>query len=343
MLRKIIFGIVISIIVIGGIYWFIYTKEARTPISDGINAIPSDAAIIFESKHAKSTWKKLSQTNIMWEELLGTQAISEINQQGKLIDSILEINPEISELLDNHSIFISVHNTSTDNLDLLYVYSLPNLTYKNSVENFLKEKIHYMKIPITTSEFENETISKIPTSKTSSIFVSMPNGILIISGNQLLLEASIHQLKSGQSFANDKNFSKVINTAGKNVDANIYINYKKFPTLFNDFIFPTAKKEINSLVNFADYSGWDITIKPNALQLSGFTLASDSTNSFLNLFSKQKPQEVELTKIIPSKTATMLFFGISNIKSFQLDYKNYLASKRLMLEKNQVQLLTIII
>ena len=87
MLRKIIFGIVISIIVIGGIYWFIYTKEARTPISDGINAIPSDAAIIFESKHAKSTWKKLSQTNIMWEELLGTQAISEINQQGKLIDS----------------------------------------------------------------------------------------------------------------------------------------------------------------------------------------------------------------------------------------------------------------
>ena len=138
MLRKIIFGIVISAILIGGTYWFFHTKEARTPISEGINAIPTNAAIIFESKQSKNTWKKLSQTNIMWEELLGTKTILEINRQGTTIDSILQTAPEIASLLDDHSVFISVHATDKNNFDLLYVYSLPNLTYRNSIEDYLK-------------------------------------------------------------------------------------------------------------------------------------------------------------------------------------------------------------
>jgi len=61
--------------------------------------------------------------------------------------------------------------------------------------------------------------------------------------------------------------------------------------------------------------------------MNGFTQANDSSVNFLNLFSKQKPQAIELTKIIPSKTATLLFFGISNIKSFHHDYKKYLSAK----------------
>jgi hypothetical protein len=317
MLRKIIFGIVVGIIVFGGIYWFIYTKEARTPISDGINAIPTDAAIIFESKQAKNTWKKLSQTNIMWEDLLGTESVSQINKQGQYIDSLISANQDISELLDNHSVFISAHVSETKSYDLLYVYSLPNLTYKSTLENFIKTINDNKKFP--SNEFEGTSISTIQPKGKNPLFFTFLNGTLIMSAKQTLVETSI---------ANDKNFSKIINSAGKNVDGNIYLNYKKFPNLIDNFIFPTVKKDNSSLSNFADYSGWDITIKPNVLELNGFTLSNDSSANFLSLFSKQKPQSIELTKIIPSKTATMLFFGMSNIKSFHEDYKKYLSAKQ---------------
>ena len=69
--------------------------------------------------------------------------------------------------------------------------------------------------------------------------------------------------------------------------------------------------------------------------LSGFTQANDSSISYLNLFSKQKPQEIELTKVIPSKTSLLMFFGISNMKIFQRDYKNYLSSKLRLQAYNQ--------
>ncbi|MGZ4060414.1 MAG: DUF3352 domain-containing protein, partial [Bacteroidia bacterium] len=326
MFRKIIFGIVIGILVIAGIYWFVYTKKARTPVSSGINAIPADAAVVFESKQAKNTWKKLSQTNIMWEELLSTESFAKLNAQGQYIDSLISANQDISELLDNHSVFISLQVSEKNSCDLLYVYSLPNLTYKSGLEDFIQAINSKKEIPPV--EFEGFTINTIHPRGKAPLYYSFLNGIITMSLKQSLVEASIHQFKSGNSLAGDKNFNRIMKTAGKNVDANIYINYKKFPGLINGFIFNTLKKETDALTNFADCSGWDITIKPNALDLSGFTLASDSNNTFLNLFSRQKPQEIELTKIIPSKTATMLFFGISNIKSFHEDYKKYLNVKQ---------------
>ncbi len=335
MFRKIIFATVIAAILLGGLYWFFYTKEARTPITEGINAIPVDAAIIFESKQTKNTWKKLSQTNIMWEELLETQTIADINRQGTTIDSILQASPEIAELLDNHSVYVSAHYTSKNAFDLLYVYSLPNLTYKNDVENYLEEKIHFIKIPLKTNAFEGESIITIATSNTNILNFTIAQGILIISKNQDLVKNAVHQLKSGLSLNKEKNFNKIIATAGKNVDINVYINYQKFSELIAPLFFTSPNKNKTPLFNFADCSSWDISIKPNALLLSGFTSASDSGNSFLNLFSNQKPQEAEVVKIIPSSANTFLFFGMSDIKTFHQNFKKYLTAKNCISDYNK--------
>jgi hypothetical protein len=334
MFRKILFGIVISSILLGGMYWFFYTKQLRTPISEGIKAIPMDAAIVFESKQSKNTWKKISQTNIMWEALLDTETFSQLNKQGTFIDSILQTAPEISQLLDGHSIYISAHETSNNHFDLLYAFSLPNLTYKRSVEDFFEKKITQGKLQKQKIEFEGETITSISSPLIRHFYFSVTNGIVVMSSNHKLIEASIHQLKSGVSLTNINYFSKIINTAGENVDATIYINYKKFPDFISPALFPADEKTLAPLTDFADCSSWDISIKPNALILSGFTSSSDSSNCFLNLFRKQKPQETEVTSIIPANTSMFLFLGMSNIKSFHQDYKKYLKAHKQLQEYN---------
>ncbi|HEY0031364.1 MAG TPA: DUF3352 domain-containing protein [Bacteroidia bacterium] len=326
--RKITFGILIAALLGAGVYWFIYTKKARMPVSEGIHAIPTDAAIIFESKQAKNSWKKLSQTNIMWEELLGTETIKKLNRQAESIDSALQLNPSVSTLLDDHSIFISLHPAPKNTFDLLYVYSLPDLTYQSSIEEYFENKINHGRAIYSGRKHEDEAMGWLLPHIKDTLHFSFANGILIISSKQKLVEAAIDQLRSGNSLASERNFGKVINTAGKNVDANVYVNYKNFPSLFQGLLSPSAAKETNALSAFADCSGWDISIRPNALVLSGFTQATDSGKTFLSLFNRQKPQEIELTKIIPSKTAILLFFGISNIKSFHDDYKKYLRQKK---------------
>lgn len=332
MWKKILFGIVIALCIAAGIYWFTYMKEIKTPVSSGINAIPLDAALIFESKQSITAWNKL-ETSQMWQELLGTSTGKKLNGQVRYIDSLLKTSPSISQLLVNQSVFISAHSIGSNAFDFLFVYSLPNLGYQSAVEDFLKKTNNNNEPFIRT--YDDTDIRIIhPKNKDSLSFVLL-QGILIMSSNQTLVEDAIRQLKSGSSFSKDNNFNKVIHTAGKNVDGNFYINYKKFPGLLNNFVSKTLQEESSDLADFADYSGWDVTIKPNALLFSGFTQANDSSNSFLRLFAKQEAEEIELTRIIPSKTALLLFFGISDIKTFHRSYKNYLNYKQRSLQYEQ--------
>lgn len=324
MLKKILLGLIIAICIAAGVYWFSYMKEIKTPVSSGLNAIPLDAAVIFESKQAINSWGKLA-TSDMWQEFTGFVTGNKLNQQIHYIDSLFRQAPAVAQLLTNQSVFISAHSSGTNSFDFLFVYSLPNLSHRSTVTDFIK-KVNNNKEPLSRSYDDAEIKTIHPINKDSLSFTFL-NGILLMSTNQVLVEDAIRQLKSGISFSKDKNFNKVISAAGKNVDGNIYINYKKFPGLLNNFMAPALQEDARDLAGFADYSGWDVTIKPSALLFSGFTEANDSSNNFLNLFSKQDPQEIEITKIIPSKTAFLFFMGISDVKAFHRKYKNYLNYK----------------
>jgi hypothetical protein len=325
MWKKIILGISIVICIAAGIYWFTYIKEIKTPVSSGINAVPLDAALIFESKQSANAWLKLASGD-MWKELMGTATGTKLNLQVHYLDSLFRSAPAVGQLLINQSVFISAHSSGPSSFDFLYVYSLPNLSHQSTVVGFIK-KVNNNKEPDSRA-YDDVEINTIHPPHKDSLSFAFLNGILMMSTNQTLVEDAIRQLKSGVSFSKDKNFSKVISTAGKNVDGNIYVNYKKFPNLLNNFIFPGLQEEAKNISNFADYSGWDITIKNNALLFSGFTQANDSSNSFLRLFATQDPQEIELTKIIPAKTAFLFFMGINNVKTFHHDYKIYLNYKQ---------------
>ncbi|MCW3085319.1 MAG: hypothetical protein JWP12_2685 [Bacteroidetes bacterium] len=326
MFKRILFWFFILLCISGGVYWFVYTKESRMPVGDGINAIPANAALIFESKQAKNTWKKLSQTNIMWEELLGTETFAKLNLQARYVDSVIELDPFVAPLPDDHSVFISVHPATANTFEFLFVYSLPNLTYQSGLQTFL-EKLNNGRAPVAVN-YEDEQIQTISPAGKNPLSLSFVNGTLIMSMQHTLVEDAIRQLKSNTSLAKDRSFSKVLTTAGKKVDANVYVNYKMFPQILSSFVFPTFKNDVNELAHFADCSGWDIALKPNSVMLSGFTYSNDSLKSnFLNIFNKQKAQTIELTKVIPAKTALMVFYGISNTKTFHEDYLTYLKAK----------------
>lgn len=325
MWKKILSGIIVALCIAGGIYWFTYIKEIKTPVSSGINAIPMDAAVILESKQSVTGWNKLA-TSQMWDELMGTTTGKKLNAQARYIDSLLRSSPSIAQLLVNQSIFISAHSSGTNAFDFLFVYSLPNLSYQSPVNDFLK-KVNNNKEPFIRT-YDDTDIHIIHPPNRDSLSFTLLHGILMMSTNQTLVEDAIRQLKSGISFSTNPDFSKVISTAGKNVDGNFYVNYKKLPSLLHNFVSPTLHDATLGLSDFADYSGWDLTVKSNALLFSGFTQANDSSNSFLNLFAKQEPEEIELTRIIPSKTALLLFFGISDVKLFHRNYKTYLNYKQ---------------
>jgi hypothetical protein len=322
MFRKIIFGVFIAASIVVGIYYFIYVNNLKAPVSEGINAIPPNALIIIESKQSKNVWKKISQSNLMWDELTGTKTFSELNANAKYIDSLLNQNKDVATLLENHSVFVSAHPSADNTVNLLYVYSLPNLTHQASIEDFVKT-INNNTMP-SSRDYAGVNISSIHPKNKHELSFAFYKGTLLMSAKETLVEDAIRQMKTGKSIALDKYFSKILSSAGKNVDANIYINYKSFPKLISRYITTDFKTETSVLPYFAYCSGWDVTVKPNAIMMNGFTQINDSLNNFLHLFAKQKPQKIEITKVIPAKTAVMYYYGVDDISTFNKEYHNYL-------------------
>lgn len=322
MWKKIVFAVVAVAVLGTAGYFYFHLREVKTPVSNAINAVPLDAQLIFESHQSRHTWKKLSEANIMWSDLVGTEFISKLNRNGNTIDSLIGLDPEISKLLENRSVFISLHKAGADNLDFLYLYSLPDVTKQSLLEAFIKGTRKGAE-PVQR-EYDGVIINTLKVDDNRELNYAFSKGILISGFNAMLVESSIRQLNSGISLQNDANFSRILQSAGQKVDGNIYVNYKTLPVLLSRFVSPANKSMASSLSGFASWTEVDATIRPNELMLSGFTTCDDSIRNFLALLGRQKPQDIELTGIIPSNTSSFVFYGLSNFKTFYSDYKTYL-------------------
>jgi hypothetical protein len=325
MWKKIIFGIVVASVLGTGTWYYLHLRKIKTPVSEAINAVPLNAALIFESRQALVTWKKLSDANIMWADLLGTEFIARLNREGRTVDSLLGLNPEAAELLNNRSLIISLHQASSRNFDFLYLYSLPDVTKESIVDNFVRET--RKGVEAKQREYDGVMIYSLPADSFSAFSYAFHNGIFISSFNSMLVENSIRQLNSGVSLLEDKDFKSILNSAGEKVDGNIFISYKHLPQLLTRFLLPEHKPLAASMNNFAAWTGVDATIRPNEIMLSGFTAVKDSLQNYLGMFARQKPQDIEMPSVIPANTSSFVFFGISSLKTYRLDYKTYLGSK----------------
>jgi hypothetical protein len=325
MWKKIVFGVVAAAVLGAGIYFYLHLREIKTPVSDAIDAIPSDAALIFESRQSRGTWKKLSGANIMWSDLIGTEFISKLDRDGRIIDSLIALDPEVSELLESRPVLISMHKTGANDLDFLYAYSLPDITKRSLLEDFIRSTNKGAEP--ARREHEGVTIFTINVKPKKELSYTFAKGILIASFNPRLVEKAIQHLNSGVSLQEDKHFSSVLKGSGEKVDGNIYINYKTLPDFFSRFVSPTHKGLVSSISRFAAWTEVDATIRPNEALLSGFTASNDSLNNYLGIFRKQKSQDIAFTSIIPANTSSFVFFGISNFKTFRADQLSYFKSQ----------------
>ncbi len=258
MWKRIIFIVVIVSALIAGVFWYNYTKSINTTVSNAFTAIPTTASIIFESKQLAKSWKKISQTNIIWEELLITDAIKALNDQLKSIDSVLLLNQEVYDLVEDNSVFISIHTNTNNTSSTLISFSLPDLSHEAVVEDFFIQLNKGKKI--IEHEFESTNYMEL----TMGFYATIKEGICIISKDKLLIEKSIQQLNNKTSFLTDTHFKKIINTAGKKVDMNVYVNYNNIASIFTNSTSKQVQPNILALNQFAYCSAWDIDIKPNA-------------------------------------------------------------------------------
>jgi len=314
MTKKILIIILVLLLIVISIFSYNFYKNIKQPISTNtIVAIPQNASIIIQGKNFKDLVRKLTSSNIIWEELVSnTNVVKEYNKQITYLDSLTN-DQTIHQLILNQPVLASIHQLGATGFDAIYYFSTSSSIKESQFINHLKS---ITKSNPATRVYDEVSIYNFKINDETKLALVYHKGIIAISFSPILIEDVIRQLNAETSLLNDSSFEKILSTSGESDFGNVFINPANFNKILNPFTNQLAKANLKNVELFSGWTALDASIKSNALMLNGFSIAEDSVSFYLSLFNNQKPQEMDLVNILPSNTAYIYYNSFSDLKSF---------------------------
>jgi hypothetical protein len=328
-MKKVFLGSFITILsvslILAGIYYYKKLKMQRTEVVD---AIPADAALIIQGKNLDNALRKLRKSSF-WQNILSHSTVKQADKKLHVLDSLVGSYADFKNLLKDQLATVSLHTVKMHDADMLFLLSVPDLSPESYVNN-LVNSILKDRIPIAKRIYDGITIIQIPlelNGKREEFTYTVLNGLFVGSFSSVLLESSIREIRKNKQNTLDESFKKVMDAAGSSVDANVYVNYRYFSSVFARYLSPDNSQVSQDVADFASWTELDVKFREEALSLSGLTSARE--NTFLSCMEGQEPQQVKITGVLPYTTAFMMYWGLS-------DFRRYYDSYHRMLEKAPV-------
>lgn len=318
MKRKIIItiAILLSLATLAGIYlgydWL--TQKRSQPIE----AIPVDASALLEVNGPAYLWERLHSESQVWASLRTTDLFSRLTTLIGAIDTSLKSDQSLKEAFESKQLIISLHPISDTSADFLFVMQLPQPLTRSTVDKFIKK--HSMSVPSKDSRYHAILFK----GAAEPFYYTIQNSLFIGSYDYNLIQKSYNQLKSGHSLMQDPIFARVHETAGRNVDAHLYVQFSSLPQVLSHYSARDFLPGFDKLKRFARWAGLDISVKKDEVMLSGFTMPMNS--DFLHLFKSQEPGESHTVAMLPASTASYASFSFSDFTPFADQYNNYLSA-----------------
>ena len=326
MIRKILFSsfIFLGLALLLAGYFFLERRTIK-PINP-LSAISQEAALVLYSSNASGMIGKFLHENIYWEDFSATNSFSDFHRKFAFIDSLINHDELFSEWLQGNDIYLSVFPTKRGvpaNLILTKAGSIRQVKQiSGSIKTLIKNKANISErnikgVKITDVEFAH-------TSGMKGFSFAFANGLMLLSENSSVLEEALNVMDSEHSIMNDEVFRKVYATAGKNVDANLFLNFGNLSRLFKPSVTDKKTASLDFLRNLAGWGEMDIHIRNDGVLLSGFSHSKASDSRYLDLFTRQEPVRLSIDRIIPANTAAFISLGISHPDQFRRDYMEFL-------------------
>ncbi len=324
--KRVFIYIILVFVVLLFFLVFLYFKNRLIVSSEPLKAVPLDASFIIRVNDFRNLAKNTQKNNKIWEEVRKLPAFSRIDQQIGFLDYVNSNYSVARDLLLNKPSYISAHYTGRDRVSFIHIYKLPKGLSGKKI-NELISKLLINSGTITQRKYQGRDIYDIRLlneSPVKNFSYTITEGLFILSFSSILIEDAIRQLDLTKSVIQQTGFKEVLSTAGKNVDANLFINFRQLPKAVSTCINQKYKSKVRSYDYFASWAELDINIKDDMILLNGFTHFSDTMNYTANLFINQTPQKLNIDNILPSFISTFMVISLSDISTYYENYKNYL-------------------
>ena len=313
--------IFLSVIIIAVLAYFVYPKFVKTD-ANAWTMIPDDVALILQIDKPADIAQKLIEDNGVWQTALKSSEFKKIELQIIKINEILSENESYFNLLTNSNLFISFHpDTINKSTSRLFLSQLEINMGLNELKSVIGEKLGDKFVIADMNERGFAGIKIIDVVNEQTFYLSFLDGTLLASSNLNLMDEAFKTYKlAGGNFSATNDFIQLQNTAGKKVDARIYINYENFAELLKNYSSGENVSSIEWLSNFANWTETDVILKKDEIIMTGFTSFKTKENSFLNRIHIQKPQNNQVLNLCPFNTDILLRMGFSDFYSHFLSF-----------------------
>lgn len=308
------------ILIAAGYFAYQYYKGYHQPHATAISAINPSSAVFAEVHDPRSWLSGLVHEKEWWQALLEIQIVDSMNKSTMKLEEAFSSDPWVSEILELQKLYVSVEKVSDSKFDFVFLIELPSGNGKATIEDFIDNRYDGQVLKKDIKYDETVITSILITDLRKEFFYSVHKGLFIGSFEKLLVENSINQVNQGIPLNLDINFERIESTAGKNVDANIYVNHSSFSQLLSLITIEEKSPYILSLGNLGFWTETDLIIKNDELLLNGYTITSDSLQALERY--KTSPQPVTVPEVLPKDIAWMLDFGIGDLKTFHARQKS---------------------
>ncbi len=292
-------------------------EPEQKEISEAINAVPVNAAVIVETQDLQKTLSNIYKTNF-WRAIDSIEGISEFQSQINFLNSSLFTDSSSSPLA-NQQAFFSIHMSGAERFDFL-ISSPVDADKLSAIESKAKNNF-----TLSNRNYESTVIVEAKNAANNINFsYTYYKGLLLLSPNTGLVQDAIRQLNADIPITTDEGFAKLYKTANRKDDANIYVNYERFADVLKK-VAPSA--QWSWLPNTADWTELDAQFSNESLLFTGLTYANDSLPRIVNSFIKNAPQKLNFQQIAPNNTAVVIAMGAENFPQY---YRGLSAYRKLL-------------
>lgn len=287
------------------VWAYFHLKHTKKPALQAVSVLPDSAVCVLSSNDFNELANKLTNQNLIWQELTGISQFSEINKHLHFFDSVITENRELKDFFNDRSIFLALYSQNKNN-DILLTF---NLNDEAQQEEFLKLTAEKFKSSSSAEGEQEFTVEK------TKYYLETTRGVVAIASDKKLIDNAFAEKNKKQNV--NAEYAALKKLMDKETVCNMFLDFSSLSKA-------NSKIKTKELI-FSGKTICDVEFNPDEITFNGFN-SPDST-SILNSLAGQQPQPCDFVGILPFNTISYKAIGIS-------DYPNW--KKRLNIAPEKI-------
>lgn len=329
-MKKVLLSSIISVIILVAVAGvFIYYQYYRNESTSLYEAIPADVAWVISVDPTTGDLKRLANTGF-FNNHDSIEVLDDWYRSLISLDSAVVKNNSLRAVFKTYPLVVSGHVTGPNTFSQIYYLRLNNTNPDGEADQLVMGLLG-LKVKKETRNYNGTEIREVRLDSNRIFTWSVSKGVFIGSFTPYLVEDAIRQQKYIKSTSPAVKLMGFVDTNRKNLVIGIHYNgfHKWVMTQLNTL----SGIKLEPLQRVGEWSIAKLNIKSDCITFQGTTIV-DGANQFLSLFKDQKSVPLNVFKILPSRTAAVVAWGISSPSAWLNDFSNYMKENNYNISSN---------